>query len=172
MLRRRDPAGGFAADTSARAAGFLVRAPERVRACAPCTGPLNARHNRAQPGLEALDDLPLELMGDDEEAESQLFSLLQRLRFSGTEAGASFGFDLCELALAVGAAQPGDAEADAAGKEAQADRGDTADKAATEASPEPKRNRAAARQRARFVKSLLAASLAEPEARGADEGPP
>ena len=111
-------------------------------------------------------------MGDDEEAESQLFSLLQRLRFSGTEAGASFGFDLCELALAVGAAQPDDAEADAAAKEAaQAGRGDTAAKA-EEASPAPKRNRAAARQRARFVKALLAASLAEPEARGADEGPP
>ena len=112
-------------------------------------------------------------MGDDEEAESQLFSLLQRLRFAGTEAGASFGFDLCELALAVGAAQPEDTEAEAAAKQAEADGGEKA--AAAEAPLAVKRDRTAARQRARFVKTLLASSLAanggEPEARG-DDGPP
>ena len=112
-------------------------------------------------------------MGDDEEAESQLFSLLQRLRFAGTEAGASFGFDLCELALAVGAAQPDGTEAEAAAKQAEADGGEKA--AAAEAPPAVKRDRTAARQRARFVKTLLASSLAanggEPEARG-DDCPP
>ena len=113
-------------------------------------------------------------MGDDEEAESQLFSLLQRLRFAGTEAGASFGgFDLCELALAVGAAQPEDTEAESAAKQAEADGGEKA--AAAEAPPAAQRDRTAARQRARFVKTLLASSLAangdEPEARG-DDGPP
>ena len=112
-------------------------------------------------------------MGDDEEAESQLFSLLQRLRFAGTEAGASFGFDLCELALAVGAAQPEGTEAEAAAKQAEADGGEKA--AAAEAPPAVKRDRTAARQRARFVKTLLASSLAangdEPEACGID-GPP
>ena len=123
------------------------------------------RRARAQPGL---DDL-----GDDEEAESQLFSLLQRLRFAGTEAGASFGLDLCELALAVGASQLEDADTDAGATEAEAERGDKA--ASADASPAPKRNRAAARQRARFVKALLTASLTadegEPGPRGAD-GPP
>ena len=112
-------------------------------------------------------------MGDDEEAESQLFSLLQRLRFAGTEAGASFGFDLCELALAVGAAQPDGTEAEAAAKQAEADGGEKA--AAADAPPAVKRDRTAARQRARFVKALLASSLAanggEPEARG-DDCPP
>ena len=112
-------------------------------------------------------------MGDDEDAESQLFSLLQRLRFAGTEAGASFGFDLCELALAVGAAQPDGTEAEAAAKQAEADGGEKA--AAAEAPPAVKRDRTAARQRARFVKTLLASSLAanggEPEAR-ADDCPP
>jgi hypothetical protein len=111
-------------------------------------------------------------MGDDEEAESQLFSLLQRLRFAGTEAGASFGgFDLCELALAVGAAEPEDTEADAAAKHADTDGGEKA----AEVPPAAKRDRTAARQRARFVKTLLASSLAangdEPEACGID-GPP
>ena len=111
-------------------------------------------------------------MGDDEEAESQLFSLLQRLRFAGTEAGASFGgFDLCELALAVGAAEPEDTEADAAAKQADADGGEKA----AEVPSAAKRDRTAARQRARFVKTLLASSLAangdEPEACGID-GPP
>ena len=111
-------------------------------------------------------------MGDDEDAESQLFSLLQRLRFAGTEAGASFGFDLCELALAVGAAQPDGTEAEAAAKQAEADGGEKAAAAEEEAPPAVKRDRTAARQRARFVKTLLASSLAanggEPEARGED----
>ena len=173
-MRRRERVD--AGDTSGRgAAGFLVRwvTVRCVRwGRVPWSGAHDA-HN-AQPGLETLDDLPLELMGDDEEAESQLFNLLQRLRFAGTEAGGAFGFDLCELALAVGAAQPEEAEAEAAAKQAEPDGGEKA--ASAEAPPAAKRDRTAARQRARFVKALLAASLTangseEPEARGND-GPP
>lgn len=118
-------------------------------------------------------------MGDEEEAESALFSLLQRLRVAGAEAG--LGFDLCELALAVGAPTLESADAEAAAAKAAVPGGGDKAVVASADTPRPavgKRDREAARQRARFVKALVLASLAadadEPgaqAARGADAPP-
>jgi hypothetical protein len=112
--------------------------------------------------MDAMDDLPLELLGEDEEeAESHLLQLLQRLRFTGGAEG--FGFDLCDLALGGGLGAPPEL-VDASPKGVPALEDVSHDRLAAQ----PQADRTAARLRARFVKSLVLDSL-RASAREADD---
>jgi hypothetical protein len=120
-----------------------------------------------QPALEDdFDDLPLDFGGEDEEeggdSHGALLQLLQRLRFGGD---AALGMDLCELALAGLAPEAAQHRAALRSGDALAAAQPLLPPAASAAPArpaqpqQPQLDRAAARRRARFVRSLVLDSL-------------
>jgi hypothetical protein len=102
--------------------------------------------------------LPLEGGAEDDDdgdaSQGALLALLQRLRFGGDTA---LGFDLCELALAGLASPQQSGEALAAPTPAAA--AVSAAPARPQQPQQPQQDRAAARRRARFVRSLVMSTL-------------
>jgi hypothetical protein len=164
--RRRRGRGGVASLRK-----FPGASPLRAQRahCAPplSRGALSAsrvycRSRSRQPELDALDDLQLGGSGIGEAAaESALLSLLQRLRFGGADA--ALGLELCQLALSGAEAAPEARAAEAAAAPPQAQQQAVSLPLPPPQPAAPPVDRAAARQRARFVRALVRDTLRAPQ---------